>query len=170
MARLTRWAAGFALVLGLLLPLALAQPPTDATPLYQARLSCGDILTGRETLACATGPAAAAGAWVQATVEGNELVLHGTYGGLSAPVLQDIAMGVHVHRDAELYHLDTLVRGLSNEGGTEGTLYGRMTLTPEYRSMLQVGRLYLDIHTATFPEGEIHGRLIPVGTDGRAAW
>lgn len=161
---------GLALLFGLLLPAALAQPPTEELVVYEARLSCGDIATGRETLACAHSDAAGAAAWAQARVEGADLVIHGSYEGLTAPVLQDVAKGVHLHRDAELYHLDTLIRGLSSEGATEGTFYGRIRLTDEYLSMLRLGRMYLDIHTATYPAGEIHGRLVPLGPQGSAAW
>jgi hypothetical protein len=157
-----------ALLLGVVLTTAMAQPPEAGSVVYEAHLSCCDIATGRETLAAVVSSAAGSRAWVQAYVEGNDLVLYGTYSGLSSPIRTDLAEGVHLHHDPGMYHLDTLIRGLQSTWGTEGTFQGRVALTPEYRTMLELQRMYVDIHTTDYPEGEIHGMLRPVHAGNRA--
>ncbi|MEJ2288208.1 MAG: CHRD domain-containing protein [Deinococcales bacterium] len=168
MRRLFVGLAGMALLMGLMLPLAQSPPP--GAVVYEAHLCCGDLVTGRETLKCVVGPCAASAAWVQAYVDGDELVVFGTYSGLSSPILEEVSTGVHLHRDPGVYHLDTIIRGLQHEGGVEGTIYGRVPLTPEYRTMLELQRMYVDIHTEAFPEGEIHGMLVPVRAGSGGAW
>ncbi|MEJ2666107.1 MAG: CHRD domain-containing protein [Deinococcales bacterium] len=99
---------------------------------------------------------------VEAVVEGGFLVIQGHYDGLSSPVQTELAQGVHLHRDVELYHLDTLIRGLQNNGTAGGWILAAIYLTPHYELMLAEGRMYVDIHTMAYPDGEIRGMLRPI--------
>lgn len=103
-----------------------------------------------------------ASGYVEAVVEGGFLVIQGHYGDLSSPVNTELAEGVHLHRDLGLYHLDTLIRGLQNGASTGGYILATIYLTPDYELMLAEGRMYVDIHTTAYPEGEIRGILRPV--------
>jgi hypothetical protein len=42
---------------------------------------------------------------------------------------------------------------------TESPLNGQITLTPEQASALLAGRLYIDIHSKAFADGEIRGQI-----------
>ena len=161
--------AGVAMLAGLLCLMAQAAPPPGVV-IYEAHLQCKDLITGERGVTSMSEVNARAAAWVQAYVDGDELVINGTYSGLSSPVMSDLASGVHIHHDPAAYHVDTLIRGLSNEGGTAGMFRGRVSLTPDYRAMLELGRMYVDIHTAAFPEGEVRGMLVPVSASGGAVW
>lgn len=161
--------AGLGMLVGLLCLMAQAAPPTGVV-VYQAQLQCNDLITGKRGITSRSEVNARASAWVQAYVDGDELVIDGTYSGLSSPVTPDLASGVHIHHDPAAYHVDTLIRGLPNEGGTAGMFRGRVRLTPDYRAMLELGRMYVDIHTAAFPEGEVRGMLVPVSASGGAVW
>lgn len=99
---------------------------------------------------------------VEASLESGFLVIHGTYSGLAGTVAQDLALGVHLHRDVAVYHLDTLIRGLQNGGSDGGQIVDAIYLTPDYELMLAQGRMYIDIHTTAYPDGEIRGLLRPI--------
>lgn len=163
MARRVAWTAGLALVLGMVLCFGLAREPTV---LYEANLQCGSLASADLGSQCMSDPLSRGTAWVQAWVEGDVLTVRGEYRGLEGAITPEPALGVHVHHDPGTYHLDTLVHGLTNDGGTTGTFTGLVHLTPAYRAMLADGRMYIDIHTTAFPEGELKGMLIPATTAG----
>lgn len=170
MTRRIAWLLGAAVTVGLLFGLGQAAPPSDASTLYVAHLQCSDLCSGECMPQCTVEPAARGIGWAQAYIDGDRLVIHGAYDGLSAPIDSDLALGVHVHHDPADYHVDTLVRGLTNEGGTSGLFHGSFTLTPQYRVMLETGRMYIDIHTSATGKGELQGMLMPVAPSGQAAW
>jgi len=149
--------AGVALALGLGSSMALAQ----AQIIYVADLAYVQSAKGgacqvyRDSLCRAAGR-------VEASLENGFLVIEGQFSGLSAPVALDLARGVHVHRDAALYHVDTLIRGLQSWGESDGRILDAVYLTPDYELMLAQGRMYIDIHTANYPDGEIRGLLRPI--------
>lgn len=92
---------------------------------------------------------------------GNYLVVHGSYIGLAGAILPEVETGIHVHHDPALDDLGTLVGSLAHTGGVSGTFEGAVYLTPEQQTMLVEGRLFLDIHTTAFPEGEMRGWVVP---------
>lgn len=168
MARRLSWLVAAVMIGGLVVGLAQT-PPGEAGVVYNARLRCADLITGEYMPQCRSVERYQGAGWVQATIDGDTLVLHGAYGGLSAPVVA-LSSGVHLHRDPGEYHVDTLIRGLSNDGGTAGLFYGRVTLTPSYRTLLETGRLYVDIHTSPGGQGELKGVLMPVSASGLPVW
>lgn len=170
MARRIGWILGVALSLGLLAGAARADGPGDAVVFYSARLRCADLVTGEHLPQCMVVSQYQGSGWVQGYVEGDRLILHGAYAGLSAPVAADLALGVHLHHDPNDYHVDTLVRGLASEGGTSGLFHGSVPLTPAYRTLLETGRMYVDIHTSAAGPGELKGVLVPLSPAGEPAW
>jgi len=92
---------------------------------------------------------------------GSQLMVRGVYARLGGYVLTDVAEGVHLHHDPAIFHLDTLVAGLMNEGGDEGAFSGSLDLTPQQQLMLFQGRMYMDVHTTAMPEGELRGLVVP---------
>lgn len=143
-----------------------AQAPEATLGVYRCDLTCsatGDLVTEPAAMdeLASNGSASAV-----AVTDGETLTILGTYEGLTGPILADLASGVHLHRDPGTYHVDTLIRGFQNDGGTAGTFGGTIVLTPAYRSMLRAGRMYVDIHTTAFPEGELAGMLTVVDVSG----
>jgi len=170
MARRTVWLLGAALLAGLMMASTRAAPPSTVGALYEAHLLCGNLITGDLGSQCMSDPLSRGAGWVQAYIDGDQLVLHGAYSGLSGPIVPDLALGVHLHHDPADYHVDTLIRGLPNEGGTSGLFHGSVTLTPVYRTMLETGRMYVDIHTYATGDSELKGVLLPVSYRGQASW
>lgn len=136
--------------------LTAAEPVT----VYQANLMCGDLASGDLGSMCMSDPFSRGVGWAQGWVEGDVLFIRGQYRDLTGPVMKDVALGVHLHHDPATYHVDTLIRGFANNGGTSGTFEAAIPLTDAYRAMLDDGRLYIDIHTTAFPEGELKGMLV----------
>lgn len=170
MARRIGWLLGTALTLGMLAGLARAAEPADAVVLYSAQLRCADLITGAYPPPCMAVSEYQGIGWVQAYIDGGSLVLYGSYADLSAPVVEGPALGVHLHHDPADHHVDTLVRGLANDGGTSGFFHDTVLLTPTYRTLLETGRMYVDIHTDAAGPGELKGVLLPVSASGLPAW
>jgi hypothetical protein len=109
-------------------------------------------------------------ATAQLGLVGNELVVRGRYARLKGPILADVAEGIHIHHDPGLFHLETIVAGLPNSGQDEGMFVGTTVLTNNELQMLAQGRLYMDIHTTAFPEGELRGMIVPALVEMPAAF
>lgn len=167
MMRRLLWLAGAALVLAAL-GTVRAQNPNDSLAIYRCELRCGDLAAG-ELGPRGFGEPSGGTATALAIVDGNRLIITGEYSGLSGTVTEDLASGVHLHHDPAMYHLDTLVRGFRNDGGMAGAFAGTVILTPDYRAMLEAGRMYLDIHTTALPDGELRGMLTPIDVAGLLA-
>lgn len=148
---------GLAVALGLAVSTAAAQAQiTYVADLGYVQQQEGDACQLYQDPLCrATGR-------VEAVLIEGFLIVRGEYSGLSGAVAQELAQGVHLHRDLGLYHLDTLIRGVQSWGGTDGRILDAIYLTPDYELMLAQGRMYVDIHTAYYPEAEIRGLLRPV--------
>jgi len=95
------------------------------------------------------------------SLEGQTLAFNVNYRGLSAP-----ATAAHIHGPASAAQSTGVVVNLTpfNGGafGTQGTLSGSVTLTPEQRQWLLSGRTYLNLHTPDNPGGELRGQIAPV--------
>src|SRR5262245_33967711 len=108
------------------------------------------------------------------TLNGNTLSINVTFSGLSSPFSAD-----HIHGPAAntpsttagvLYGLQGLTT--TSAGGTAGTISGNVTLIAnpggttfsiaQQMSQLNSGMWYVNIHTATFGNGEIRGQILPV--------
>lgn len=165
MIRRITWLASAIVVLALVSAVAFAMEPwSERSPiLYQVTMDYGGFGPagpGRPGMGLSDnlyhGTASA-----QLELVGNTLVVQGSYARLTGPILADVAEGIHIHHDPAAYHLDTIVAGLQNEGRDEGAFGGSVYLTNGQVLMLVEGRLYMDVHTTAFPEGELRGMIVP---------
>jgi Domain of unknown function (DUF4394)/CHRD domain len=115
------------------------------------------ILSGvAERPAANTSPAFGVGAL---TIIGNELAFDISYQGLTAP-----ATAAHFHAAADSAGTAGVIINLSAGFGTlgrAGTLAGRVTLTSTQYLAFADGKVYVNIHNANFPGGEIRGQVAP---------
>lgn len=92
---------------------------------------------------------------VAAELDGNRLTITGSFSGLRGPatvarVHQSIDRGI---RGAALYDL-------SVTPAVAGDIAGSIELTPEQIDLLRAGRLYIQLHSASAPEGNLWGWLL----------
>ncbi len=77
--------------------------------------------------------------------------------------------GSHIHAPAAIGANAGVVITLPPIGGTSGTITGSTAITPTQISQLRAHQGYVNIHSATFPGGEIRGQLgkkRPIDFDG----
>ena len=82
------------------------------------------------------------------------LVLTGTYLNLTTNITSS-----HIHGPAAPGANAPALFALTNTGGTSGTLSTTAVLTPTQESDLFAGNFYVNVHSSTFPGGEIRGQL-----------
>ncbi len=93
----------------------------------------------------------------------NELELTGNYEGLSANI-----SGSHIH-NASAGSNGPVVVNLTNTGGSFGVLAASTTLTDPQETALMNGEMYVNVHSSSFPGGEIRAQLLP-GTSGETQY
>lgn len=93
----------------------------------------------------------------------NELELSGNYEGLTAAV-----SGSHIHT-AGVGSNGPIAVHLLNSGGTFGVLALSATLTDQQETDLMSGNMYVNVHSSSFPGGEIRTQLMP-GTSGETQY
>ncbi len=103
---------------------------------------------------------------VTATLTGNELVISGSFEGLSGELYLPAAGGDHVHRaiagrngGVELQLTATL--SASNTAGVYAAADNTFTLTAEQVDALKAREFYINIHSSVFTGGELRGQLLP---------
>lgn len=82
------------------------------------------------------------------------LEVGGNYQNLSVAITAS-----HVHSPAAVGANAGVLLSLANNGGTSGTLIGTMVLTAPQEADLLAGLMYVNVHNANFPGGEIRGQL-----------
>ncbi|MES2774263.1 MAG: CHRD domain-containing protein [Bacteroidota bacterium] len=92
------------------------------------------------------------------------LELWGNYKDLSSPVTAS-----HIHSPAAPGSNAGVIINLLNTGGTSGTLAGSANLTPVQEIDLLSGNMYVNVHNASFPGGEIRAQLTTT-TDGQTEY
>ena len=93
---------------------------------------------------------------VRYNTETNLFELVGDYQNLSAPITAS-----HIHGPAAPGVNADVLFPLTNTGGTTGTLTGSATLTQAQEAELLAGNMYANVHSTTFPGGEIRAQVIP---------
>jgi uncharacterized surface protein with fasciclin (FAS1) repeats len=110
----------------------------------------------------ATGSVTAA---LDLAAETPTLALTGEFSGLSSPLLPIEGSPAHLHGPADETENAGILFPLSVAGdGQEepATLSGEFELTPETFGYVVSGLTYINVHTETYPAGEIRGQLLPV--------
>lgn len=100
---------------------------------------------------------------VKYTTATNAVELFGNYNGLSANITAS-----HIHQAAIGVNGGVVV-GLTNTGGVSGTLTVGGTITDPQETELLAGNMYVNVHSSSFPGGEIRAQLTPVA-DGDGLW
>lgn len=86
------------------------------------------------------------------------------FNGLSSPQTAS-----HIHAPAPLGANAAIAINFGAVGGTSGTITGTGSITPTQISQLRAHQGYVNVHTSSFPAGEIRGQLgikRPVDLDG----
>ena len=91
---------------------------------------------------------------VEATLADLTLNVAGSFQGLSGP-----AVAAHVHGPANRDQTADIVCPLTVTADVSGTVSGSCNLTEDQVNDLRDGRMYVNIHTAQHPQGEIRGQL-----------
>jgi len=93
---------------------------------------------------------------VAATLGEDELtlVVAGSFEGLTGP-----ATAAHIHGPADEETAAGIICPLAASADATGTVIGTCTMTEEQVEQLRDGLMYVNVHTAQFPQGEIRGQL-----------
>lgn len=89
----------------------------------------------------------------------KSMQVYADYQGLTSAVTAS-----HVHSGALAGVNASVLFSLTNTGGTTGTLSGIATLTITDETNLFDGKMYVNVHNATFPGGEIRGQVTAANT------
>ncbi len=87
------------------------------------------------------------------------LELVGDYQNLTATI-----SGSHIHGPAGPGVNAPVLFNLNNKGGTTGILTASATLTPAQETALLTGNMYANVHSTTYPDGEIRVQLLATST------
>lgn len=90
-----------------------------------------------------------------ATLDGDELTVEGTYAGLSSALHQVSGSAAHVH-NAPAGQKGGIVFNLNI---SNGSFSGSKTLTDAEKDAFEAGNFYVNIHTMNNMEGEIRGQF-----------
>ena len=102
----------------------------------------------------ANGSSASGVALITFNTSTKALQLYGDYQGISATVT-----GSHIHSGALAGSTASVLVSLTNTGGTTGTLSGSAILSLTDETNLLDGKMYVNVHNASFGGGEIRGQV-----------
>jgi hypothetical protein len=91
-----------------------------------------------------------------AELDGSILRITGSFGGLRGP-----ATIARVHQSLDRGIRGAALHDLAVTPDVEGRIDGEIELTAEQIEMLHAGRLYIQIHSTSAPEGNLWGWLLP---------
>ena len=120
----------------------------SAAELLNARLTMMPIDEVNRGIVTGSGSAAA-------ELDGNTLTLTGTFMGLRGS-----ATIARLHRSLDKGIRGTALYDLDVTPDTQGSITGNVELTPEEVELLLTGRLYIQIHSTSAPEGNLWGWLL----------
>lgn len=92
---------------------------------------------------------------VKYDMSAKTLKLYGDYAGLTTAIAD-----AHIHRGQPGFD-GPIVTPLTFSGDTTGTLTGTGMLTQMQEDSLLAGNMYANVHTSTYPKGEIRAQLTP---------
>lgn len=116
---------------------------------YRARLSVVPIDVAMQATVGGSGS-------VTATLKGSTLTITGTFTGLKTP-----ATAARLHRGPRTAMRGPAIGDLTATAATSGTIAGTLELTKPQIEDLAAGRLYVQLHSAKAPDGNLWGWLLP---------
>jgi hypothetical protein len=99
-----------------------------------------------------------------ARLNGHSLTVSGSFEGLRAP-----ATIAALHEGPVTGVRGPAIYALQISSGTSGSFSGRVTLSEAQIDSLRHGRLYVQVHSRSAPEGNLWGWLLPGGGPARRA-
>jgi hypothetical protein len=90
-----------------------------------------------------------------AELDGDTLKLAGSFAGLQGP-----ATVARLHQSLDRGIRGTALYDLTVTPDVAGSITGEIELTPEQVELLRAGRLYIQIHSTSAPEGNLWGWLL----------
>lgn len=115
---------------------------------YQARLSVVPLDVAMQSTIAGRGD-------VRGTLEGRTLVLSGRFSGL-----RTAATVARLHLGAVRGVRGAAFADLTVTPGVDGTVTGRVDLTPDQATALAQGRVYVQLHSEKAPDGNLWGWLL----------
>ena len=115
---------------------------------FRTRLSPVPITVAMQSSVAGTGS-------VTATLQGNKLTVDGTFQGMKSA-----ATVAHLHRGQPGIP-GPRIADLTVTKAAKGSLSGSVDLTPAQADDLRNGRVYVQIHSESAPEGNLRGWLTP---------
>lgn len=103
---------------------------------------------------------------ITAQVVGQQLIVEGTFSGLSTEVNEEIAGGAHIHLGyaGENGGVELVLNPELDADKRSGSFLpdsNTFTLTEDQLRQLQARQWYVNIHTTGFPAGELRAQLLP---------
>lgn len=86
----------------------------------------------------------------------NFLTWDVSFSGLTAPMT-----AAHFHSPAPPGVNAGVALGIAGAGGTAGNIVGSANISAAFEQHILDGLAYINIHTSTFPGGEIRGQVVP---------
>lgn len=99
-----------------------------------------------------------------ATLDGDELTVNGTYGGLSSDLFEVSGSAAHVH-NAPAGQNGPIVFSLT-VNASNGSFSGSKKLTDSEKDAFEAGNFYVNIHTANNNGGELRGQFSNIDDSG----
>lgn len=91
-----------------------------------------------------------------AALAGSRLTVRGNFAGLQAA-----ATVAHLHQGSVMGVRGPAIADVAVPAAAAGDFTATLTLTAEQVAALRTGRIYLQIHSATAPDGNLWGWLVP---------
>ncbi len=107
---------------------------------------------------------------ISASLMGNQLMVSGSFQGLTSALATEINGGAHLHigyagqNGPIVYPLTAVVSDDSLSGAFE-VAENTFTLSDEELTLLRGRQMYVNIHSSDFPGGELRGQLLPVSEE-----
>jgi len=107
----------------------------------------------------------AASGTVSLQLDGTDLTITGSFEGLSSPLSPVANTGAHIHLGftGQNGGIEVTLNPTLTDNDTAGTFSETETLTAEQINALRARQLYVNIHSETYPSGELRGQILPAG-------
>jgi hypothetical protein len=107
---------------------------------------------------------------VEAVLDGDTLVVSGTFSNLTSPVDTSIAGGAHIHlgyagQNGGIEFVLTAALDTDFLGGSFPAESNTFVLTSDEIETLNERRYYVNIHTENYPAGELRGQIVPAADE-----